>query len=225
MTKQIFVLALSLLILPTSAYAHTPEYEHGYKAALNDMLGLPAVSRLHSTFEACGAIYNTTQQMASCHQGYQDASNAIEQSFKQTPEYEHGYGSYQRDVCNQYIQAGHYNYTQLIRCIQGNREGYNAMANKSLAYKLEYDFGYAVGKVDALDTNIGANWDPNICWEPTYFVSQQTAICAIGYADAYNHFCLMLSYSTSEECQAHGNGRIVAEANEDIKKELTQMRP
>jgi hypothetical protein len=32
----------------------------------------------------------------------------------------------------------------------------------------------------------------------------------------------MLSYSTSEECQSGGNGKIVAEANEDIKKDLPQ---
>ncbi|MFZ0512896.1 MAG: hypothetical protein WAM14_14915 [Candidatus Nitrosopolaris sp.] len=217
--KQIFVFILSLLILPTNAYAHTVEYEHGYKAALNDTLG-PTGDTSLLRFKACGAVYNTTQQMANCHQGYQDGSNAIEQSFKQTPEYK-GYASYQRDVCNQYI----YNFTQLIRCIQGNRDGYNTMTNQSFAHKLEYDFGYAVGKVDALDTNIGAKKDPSICEEPTYFVRQQTAICEIGYAQAYNHFCLILPYNTSEECQVGGNGKIVAEANQDIRKELMQMKP
>ena len=40
-TIQIFVIILSLLILPTNAYGRTIEYEHGYKAALNDTLGLP----------------------------------------------------------------------------------------------------------------------------------------------------------------------------------------
>ncbi|MFZ0514680.1 MAG: hypothetical protein WAM14_23960 [Candidatus Nitrosopolaris sp.] len=202
-TKQIFVVVLSLLILPTNAYAHTLEYEHGYKVAKNDTLGLPSGDTSWLRFKACGAIYNTTQQMASCHQGYQDGSNAIEQSFKQTPEYKQGYGSYQRDVCNQYI----YNFTQLIRCIQGNRDGYNTMTNQSFAHKIEYDFGYAAGKVDALDTNIGANYDPSICDKPTYFVVHQTAICESGYADAYNHFCLILPYSTSEQCVSHGNGK------------------
>jgi hypothetical protein len=55
-----------------------------------------------------------------------------------------------------------------------------------------------------------------VCQEPTYFVHQQTAICELGYADAYNHFCLMLPYSTSEECQSGGNEKIVAEANEAL---------
>jgi hypothetical protein len=91
---------------------------------MNDTLGLPAGDTSWLRFKACGAIYNTTQQMASCHQGYQDGSNAIELAFKQTPEYKQGYGSYQRDVCNQYMQAGHYNYTQLIRRIQGNRDSF-----------------------------------------------------------------------------------------------------
>ncbi|MGC2681342.1 MAG: hypothetical protein WA323_05690 [Candidatus Nitrosopolaris sp.] len=99
------------------------------------------------------------------------------------------------------------------------------MTNQSFAHKLAYDFGYAVGKVDALDTNIGAKKDPSICGEPTYFVRQQKAICEIGYVQAYNHFCLILPYSTSEECQSGGNGKIVAESNEDIKKELAQMKP
>jgi hypothetical protein len=83
-TNQIFVIILSLLmILPTNAYAHTVEYEHGYKAALNDTRDLPTGFTSSLRFKACGAIYNTTQQMADCHQGYQDGSNVIEQSFKQ----------------------------------------------------------------------------------------------------------------------------------------------
>ncbi|MFZ0511102.1 MAG: hypothetical protein WAM14_05815 [Candidatus Nitrosopolaris sp.] len=122
------------------------------------------------------------------------------------------------------MQAGHYNYTQLIRCIQGNKDGYNTTTNQSFAHKLEYDFGYAAGKVDALDTNKGANWDPSICEQPTYFVPQQTAICESGYADAYNYFCLILPYSTSEQCRLQGNGKIMSEAYNDIKKELAQMK-
>ena len=58
--------------------------------------------------------------------------------------------------------------------------------------------------------------------ESLIFVRQQTAICECEYADAYNHSCLMLSYSTSEVCQSGRNGKIVAEANEDIKKVLLQ---
>ncbi|MGC2682037.1 MAG: hypothetical protein WA323_09220 [Candidatus Nitrosopolaris sp.] len=64
-TKQIFGIILSLLILPTNAYAHTIEYEHGYKAALNDTLGRPTGFTSSLRFKACGAIYNTTQQMAA----------------------------------------------------------------------------------------------------------------------------------------------------------------
>ena len=46
-TKQIFGIILSLLILPTNAYAHTIEYEHGYKAALNDTLAALLALLLH----------------------------------------------------------------------------------------------------------------------------------------------------------------------------------
>ena len=41
------------------------------------------------------------------------------------------------------------------------------MTNQSFSHKLVYDFGYAAGKVDALDTNIRAKYDPSICEEPT----------------------------------------------------------
>ena len=99
------------------------------------------------------------------------------------------------------------------------------MTNQSFAHKLVYDFGYAAGKVDALDTNIGAKWDPNICDQPTYFVRQQTEICESGYADAYNYFCLIPPYSTSEQSHLGGNGKIMAEVYNDTKKELAQMKP
>ena len=61
--------------------------------------------------------------------------------------------------------------------------------------------------------------------ENLFILFASKAICEIGYVHAYNHFCLILAYSTSEECQSGGNGRNVAEANEDIKKELTQIKP
>jgi hypothetical protein len=54
-TKQIFVIILSLLILPTNAYAHTVEYEHGYKTTLNDTLGFPTGFTSSLRFKACGA--------------------------------------------------------------------------------------------------------------------------------------------------------------------------
>ena len=42
------------------------------KSAMNDTLGLPTGDTSRLRFEACGAIYNTTQQMGSCHKGYQE---------------------------------------------------------------------------------------------------------------------------------------------------------
>ena len=52
---------------------------------------------------------------------------------------------------------------RFFQSYNNNRDAYNTTTNQSFAHKLVYDFGYAVGKVDALDSNIGTNWDPSIC--------------------------------------------------------------
>lgn len=162
-----------------------PEYKYGYKFGENSTLST------HYFDPTVCDVYNATQQIRICKQGYLDSVTMINGLFKRMPEYKVEYrvgkvDGNQSAACS--LPGDSTNFTKQNACDLGHQDGFNSNV-KVWAKTPEYRYGYKNGETDGtMDSagSCGSTLDDVLKINAT---AQQNDICEKGYSDGFYNSC------------------------------------
>lgn len=162
-----------------------PEYKYGYKFGENSTLST------HSFDPTVCDVYNATQQIRICKQGYLDSVTMINGLFKRMPEHKVEYrvgkvDGNQSAACS--LPGDSTNFTKQNACDLGHQDGFNSNV-KVWAKTPEYRYGYKNGEIDGTmdsEGSCGSTLDDVLKINAT---AQQNDICEKGYSDGFYNSC------------------------------------
>lgn len=162
-----------------------PEYKYGYKFGENSTLST------HSFDPTVCDVYNATQQIRICKQGYLDGVTMINGLFKRMPEYKIEYGvgkidGNQSAAC--FLPGYSTNLTKQNACHLGYQDGFNSNV-KVWTKTPEYKYAYKNGELDETMDSAGTCGSTLNDVLKINATMHQENLCEKGYSDGFYNSC------------------------------------